>query len=89
MRAQTIQPSGSPFSTTVITWLTRSGCARLAPAPRMLSTMTTASAFLCSRRNGSSCEKRARGPSSGVRRAKGLRERGARSAVDVDMLLLG
>ena len=48
--AHTSQPSGSPFSTTVMTLLTSSGWARDAAAPSTLSAITNPSTFLCSNR---------------------------------------
>src|SRR5688572_13916993 len=72
----TSAPSGSPACTTVMTWLTSTGCASEAAAARMLSPITTPSTARCSVRYGSSCRKVARGPSSGLP-ANGLRRAGA------------
>ncbi|GAB3119892.1 hypothetical protein GCM10027056_05070 [Glaciibacter psychrotolerans] len=68
MSAQTSEPSGLPFWTMSMTWLTSSGWARLAAAPSTLSTVTKASTFLCSSRYGKRWLNFARGPVSGPER---------------------
>ncbi len=62
MRPHTIQPSGWPASTIVMTCATRSGWARLVSAPITESTATQMSTGRCSKRKGSSWRNVARGP---------------------------
>ena len=73
MRPHTIQPSGWPASTIVMTWATSSGWARLVSAPITESTATQMSTGRCSKRKGSSWRNVARGPGAAVPREKGLR----------------
>src|SRR6478609_5394149 len=56
-------PSVPPDCTASMTWPTSSGCTSEVAAPKTLSTATTTSVRLCSKRKGSSWRKVARGPS--------------------------
>ena len=70
---QTSVPSASPACTRWMTWPTTSGCASVAAAARMLRNATRTSTPFCSKTNGRSCRRLARGPSPFPKRGRRVR----------------